>query len=379
MRARLDSAAPFGPDSTGLLPTLALSLLLLGLDGASLTIAVSQSEVCPGAQQDLEQAIASYLHVEATEVASVQAAVRLTDAGPVGLRIELEIASQAGTEQHELAATSCERLIDHAALLIAGAIDPFLYAWVGPERGSDAAAQQLHRAVEVQRPLATTERLLAVTEVIAVERPASDLDTRDAVLDFGPLELDLDEPTRDRPPITGAVGVGATTFVGLFPDPGGGVELEGALERGHLRWHSSVNGWFGGRFRATGTDVGGDLWALGFASALCGVPQTRRVRVPLCAGAGVGAMSVRAVGTIEERRSTRPWAHAGVEARVLLLAREDLAIGLGVGAHAALVRPAWEVHSPDVRFRVPPVMGLLRLTIEARGLKNKKRGGIKPD
>jgi hypothetical protein len=356
-----------------LVPALPLSLLLLGLDGASLTIAWSQSEVCPGAQQDLEQAIASYLHVEATELAAVEAAVRLVDAGPVGLRLELEIASQAGTEQHELAGPSCERLLDHAALLIAGAIDPFLYAWVGPERGGDAAAQQLHRAVEVQRPLAASQ-VVEEPQAIAVE---SELDPTDTVLDFGPLELA--EPARDRPPIRGALGVGATTFVGLFPDPGGGVELEGALERGRLRWHSSVNGWFGGRFRATGTEVGGDLWALGFASALCGVPQTRRVHVPLCASAGAGAMSVRAVGTIDERRSTKPWAYAGIEARVLLLAREDLGIGLGIGAHAALVRPAWEVDSPGVRFRVPPVMGVLRLTVEARALGKRKRAGIKPD
>ena len=359
-----------------MVPALPLSLLLLGLGGATPTIAWSQSEVCPGAQRDLERAIASYLHVEATELATVDAAVRLLDAGPVGVRLELEITSQAGTEQHELAAPSCERLLDHAALLIAGAIDPFLYAWPRSDPGhdGDAAAQQLHRAVEVQRPQVVEE-----PQVIAVERmpPASELDTTDAVLDFGPLELAV--PARDRPPIRGALGVGATTFVGLFPDPGGGGELEGALERGRLRWHSSVNGWFGGRFRATGSEVGGDLWALGFTSALCGVPQTRRVHVPLCASAGVGAMSVRAVGTIEERRSTKPWAHAGVEARVLLLVRGDLAIGLGVGAHAALVRPAWEVHSPGVRFRVPPVMGVLRLTFEARELKKRKRAGIKPE
>jgi hypothetical protein len=198
--------------------------------------------------------------------------------------------------------------------------------------------------------------------------PTSGVDAPEEPRPFGPLELA--DPTRDpsRPPISGALSVGATAFVGLFPDIGGGVELEGALERGPLRWHSGVSGWFGGRFRSTQAEVGGDLWALGLNSALCGVPEARRVRVPLCAVAGAGFISVRAVGTVEPHQSTRPWAWAGAEARVLTLVREDLAIGLGVGAHAALVRPAWEVRSPTVRFTVPPVMGVVRLTFEARQL-----------
>lgn len=362
-----------GPDSTSLILGSLLSLLL-GLGEASPTIVWSESEVCPGAEAELELAIASYLRNEASEDVALEAAVRLVDAGPVGMRLELEIATAAGTEQHELAASSCERLLDHAALLIASAIDPFLYAWTGPGQ-AEAAAERHHRSVAVQRPRASPVVIPPAEQQPRVETneapPATAIDP-----DFGPLALS--EPTRARPPITGALSVGATTFVGLFPDPGGGVELEGALERGPLRWHTGVNGWFGGRFRASDAEVGGNLWALGLASALCGVPKSRRVIVPLCASAGVGFISARAVGTTEQRQNIQPWAHAGAEARALLLIREDLAIGLGIGAHAALLRPAWEVHSPGVRFRVPPVMGVLRLTFEARSLGKTRRSAIKP-
>lgn len=363
--------------SIGLAPALPLSLLLsLDPAAASPTIDWSSNHACPGAELDLERVIASRLRADAAELARVEARVQLFDAGPAGLRLELEIASQAGTEAHQIAALDCERLLEQAALLIASAVDPFVYHWSAPD---ESAARQHHRAVAVQRP---RDSVVVVSpsspsSPISPSSPSSPIieqprrdDSLDVVHEFGPLEPA--EPERDKPPISGTLGVGATTFVGLFPSIGGGFEVEGALERGPLRWQTAANGWFGGRFRSTEAEVGGDLWALGLASALCGVPAAKRVRVPLCATAGAGLIAVRAVGTVEPRRSVQPWAWAGAEARVLLLAREDLAVGLGVGAQAALVRPAWEVRSPGVRFTVPPVMGVLRLTFEARQLRRKK-------
>jgi hypothetical protein len=114
--------------------------------------------------------------------------------------------------------------------------------------------------------------------------------------------------------------------------------------------------------------------ALGFATSLCGVPAARRVRVrvPLCAVGGVGAMRARAVGTAEPRSNTQPWVWAGAEVSLQVLARQDLAVALGVGAHGILLRPGWEISGPDVSYRLPPVMGLLRLTLELRELGRKK-------
>lgn len=355
----------------GLTPASLLGLLLwFGPTGASPTVAVVDRGVCPGAAMDVDRAIAGLLREDASEHVEVDARVQLVDAGPVGLRLELEIASHAGTEQHELTGPDCERLIDRAALLIASAVDPFLYSW--SPRGE--TAQRHRRAVMVQHPRVESPAP-TVAPTIAAGEPGEPSEPSD---EFGPLAPAEPADERSRPPISGAVSVGATTFVGLFPQIGGGIELEGALERGALRWQTTVSAAFGGRFRSTEADVGGDLWALGLGTALCGVPEARRVRVPLCAVAGAGFITAQAVGTVEARQITQPWAWAGAEGRVLLVAREHLAIGLGLGAHAALVRPAWEVQSPGVRFTVPPVMGVLRLTVEARQLRrgNSARSGI---
>lgn len=367
-----------------MLSTLLAALVALGPGRFDARLEWQGEDVCPGAAASLELALAHYLG-EAAAPHHVEASLSLRDQGPAGLWLQLGIASAFGREQHELAATDCDALIDQAALLLAGVIDPFVTSAADaapssaarhhadqPEQAAQAAqpdqpAQQDPGDVVVQRP----------TEVLAVE-PDPRADAGPAVSDasgaqqldaFGPLVAV--EPDR-RAPIVGALGVGATTFAGVFPQVGGGVELVGALERGPLRWQNGASGWFGGRFRSSAAEVGADLWALGLATSLCGVPAVRRVRVPLCAVGGVGAMRARAVGTIEPRSSTQPWVWAGAEVSVQLLARQDLAIALGVGAHGILLRPGWEIRAPDVSYTLPPVMGLLRLTLEVRELGRKK-------
>lgn len=337
--------------------------------------------VCPGAAADLEIALSRYLGPAmalgparafgATAVgeaaAPIETSLTFRDQGPAGLGLQLGIVSAFGQEQHELTAMDCERLIDQAALVIAGVVDPFVT--LAPEAAPSSAA--LHHAaranVVVQRP----------TPKLAVVEPDPSPDAEPLVLEgevealgeFGPLvAVELDR----RAPIVGALGVGATTFVGVFPQVGGGVELEGALERGPLRWQNAASGWFGGRFRASDAEIGADLWALGFATALCGVPAVGRVRVPLCAVGGVGAIRARAVGTLEPRNSTQPWVWVGAEVSLQVLARRDLGLALGAGVHGIVVRPGWEIRAPDVSYTLPPVMGLLRLTLEVRELRRKK-------
>jgi hypothetical protein len=323
-------------------------------------------DVCPGAAMQLELALSHYLG-EAAAPAHVEAELIFRDQGPAGLSLQLGIASAFGREQHELAATDCDQLIDQAALLLAGVIDPFVMLASDAAPSSAAQHHEVRGDVVIQRP---TRGMIAVA---AGPRPDPDPATLAPFDEFGPLVV-ADEPfvPRRRGPIMGALAVGATTFAGVFPQVGGGVELAGALERGPLRWQSGASGWFGGRFRSSEAEVGADLWALGFATSLCGVPAARRVRVPLCAVGGMGAIRARAVGTTEPRNSTRPWAWAGAEVSLQVLARQDLAIALGIGAHGILVRPGWEIRAPDVAYRLPPVMGLLRLTLEVRELGRKK-------
>ncbi len=330
------------------------------------------SEACPGAEVEFERALDGYVGEPAVDDGSVVARARIVDGGGHGLHLQLSIESAVGNEEHDLVGLGCEQLIDQAALLLAGAIDPFVYAGAGRERAI--------AVVPIQRPTMPIVSS-AAPEAGGWTEPAADhvaapprLGSRPETKSFGPLvavDTGSSEPGRRRA-IEGSIGVAGTGFVGLFPRIGGGAELEGALERGGFRWQSAATGWFGGRFRASDAEVGGDLWALSFSSGLCGVPGTSRIHVPLCAVGGVGVISVRAIGTVEPRRSTQPWVYAGAEARLSVLARPDLAVGLGVGVHAALVRPAWEVRSPDVRFEIPPVMGIVRLTLEMRGLGRKK-------
>jgi hypothetical protein len=176
------------------------------------------------------------------------------------------------------------------------------------------------------------------------------------------------DPDRGSPTRTGTIGVGAVAFVGLFPGPGGGVQLDGALEHGAFRWQNAIAGYFGGRFRADRAEIGGDLSALAISTGFCGVPGTPRIQVRLCGLAGAGFVSARAVGTFSPGRSTQPWASAGGEVGLGVVARPRLAVVLGVGVQAALVRPGWQVQAPNGSFAVPPVMGLARLGLEIREL-----------
>lgn len=324
-------------------------------------------DVCPGGATDLETALVRHLG-EAAEPERIEATLSLRDGGPAGLRLSLRMASHFGQEQHELAAIDCARLIDQAALLIAGVVDPF----VTMADAVPSSAVLHHVVVPVQVPTRAIVVDPGPRSNVApplVEAEAEPSSSTDEIGEFGELiAVEPDEPV----PITGAIGVAGTTFIGVFPQVGGGVELEGALERGPLRWQNGASGWFGGRVRSSETEVGMDLWALGFSSSLCGVPAVSRVRVPLCAVVGAGAMRARAVGTASPRAITQPWVWAGAEASLQVLARQDLAIALGIGAHALVVRPAWEISQPEVSWRLPPVMGLLRLTLEVRELGRKK-------
>jgi hypothetical protein len=357
----------------GVALTLLISLLLLGPSGEPRVEWVG-ADSCPGAEHELELALDDYVG-EAVLDTSVAARVMLIDVGGTGMQLTLTLESAAGTEQHELRGLGCEQLVDQAALLLAGAIDPFVY-WRGDHR-------MQHEVVPIQRPLVVEhepepEPLLEPESEHSPE-PELSLEPRAS---FQPLVQPLVQPrvqplaTSDRAPRDqsrraanqGSLGVAATSFVGLFPQIGGGAQIEGGLDRGAFRWQSSLTGYFGGRFRASDADVGANLGALAGSTGLCGVLQAKRIRVPLCGVVGVGAISARAVGTIEPRSSVRPWVHVGGEAGVSLLARPNLAVGLGLGVHVAIVRPSWEVRSPDVHYTIPPVMGLVRLSVEIRGL-----------
>ena len=333
---------------------LLISLLWLGVSGEA-HVEWRGGDACPGAEFEFERALDDYVG-EAALGGAVAAHVTLVDAGGGGMRLTMTLESEAGREEHELRGLGCEQLIDQAALLVAGVIDPFVYA------GGDRRMQ--HEVVPIQRPRPLTKSLaksLAKSSPEPEPEPEFELRAADDLL---PNVDRPRAPSRNR----GSLGAAAISFVGLFPQIGGGAQLEGGLDRGAFRWQNSVTGYFGGRVRASESDVGANLWALAGSTGLCGVARTKWVRVPLCGVGGVGFISAQAVGTVEPNRSVRPWVHVGGEAGVSLLARPNLAIGLALGVHVSVVRPSWEVHAPDVNYTIPPVMGLLRLILEIREL-----------
>ncbi len=353
-----------------------LGLAIVAWLGLGDPVVWSGDEVCPGAPALLDAEVERQLGADRADQ-TLEVEVRI-DAGPgEGLELALTLRSDAGHEGHRLRAGSCASLLEQAAILIASARDPYVFAWRGPSEprlGFDAALRG--PLPPIQRPSRRT--------VDPTPNPRPDLPPRpirsEPPPDGLPLASAMPEPPeppsrrRSREPLRGAIGIGAGALVGLFPNVGGGGVLEGALERAAFRWQLAGAGWAGGRFRASGGAIGGDLWALELRSGLCGVPlRGRRVRVPLCALGGGGAVVADAVGTAQTRRSAQAWGWLGAEVRVQVLATERLALGLGLAVQIQLVRPGWFVSSPDAEFRVPPVTGLLHVGAEFRGLGEKRR------
>lgn len=340
---------------------LLISLLSLGVSGEP-RVAWSGADVCPGAEFEFERALDDYVGEQALHE-GVAADVALSDGGGSGMRLTLTLESEAGREQHELGGLGCEQLIDHAALLVAGVIDPFVYA------GGDLRMQ--HEVVPIQRPRQAPITKAPPTSEHPLEPAPEPEPEPQPESEFGPLLPTPDRVSRDRPRNRAAIGAAAIGFVGLFPQIGGGAQAQGAFDRGAFRWQGTITGYFGGRLRASDVDIGANLWALAGSTGFCGVPRARRIHIPLCGVAGLGFISARAIGTLEPHRSIRPWVHVGGEVGVSLVTRPNISLGLGLGVHAGVVRPSWEVRSPDLNYGVPPVMGLLRAIVEFHGRRDQ--------
>jgi hypothetical protein len=341
---------------------------------------------CPSVEE-IAQATRRYLGAELQAYAGeLVARARVEPAPAGGLRLELSIRVDGLAEHHELHALDCDRLGRDAALLIATAIDPFARGPVPGESPRFAFAPPVQRParVAIQRPQA--DRSAPAPTAPLARAPAER-----APPEFGPL-LALaapsdrgpvggsDEGSEANPALSGFLGAGGLGFAGVFPAPSGGVAIEGGLERGLLRWQLGAGAWLGGRFRPA-SDFGADLRAWTGSTALCVVPRARRWSFPLCASAGVGAMSARAVGTTQPRTTTRPWAYAGADLRARWTpsatgagtTARPVSVYLGIAALPNLVKPSWALTNPDATFGVPPVTGLLRLGVELRGMRKPPR------
>ncbi|MFO7565094.1 MAG: hypothetical protein R6X02_20780 [Enhygromyxa sp.] len=337
---------------------------LLALSGGEIGGEIAQridweaGEGCPSQAAVLE-ATSAYLGAALPAFSRAVIVQARVEAGPAGYRLRLAIAVDDMREDHELRAVDCDQLGREAALLIASAVDPFA---LGPR--PPATRQLLMRPVVVQRPRA---RVRPPDVPTPVSEPGTSPQPSPALAGpVAPVAVERPKPPRrpSRHLVTGTLGMDGAGLVGLFPQIGGGLELEGGLHRGLFRWQVGAAGWFGGRFRAPASSFGADLWAASGSTGLCVAPGRARVRFAACAVAGVGAITANSVNTERARRIVRPWAFVGPDLRVTWTPRARLGLFVGIAALPALVRPGWSVSNPEASFRVPPVAGVLRVGLE---------------
>lgn len=329
-------------------------------------------EGCPS-EATIVAATNTYLGGALADYPRVVIARGRVEAGPAGYRLELEIEVDGRSERHDFVETDCDQIGRDVALLIASAVDPFA---LGPRPPADR--QLLLEPVVVQHPRSRPTPAPAPTPPrgrSTVAQPPPPIVVQ--AVEPSPA-VDVSEP-RDRPParrLAGTLGVAGTGFAGLFPQVGGGVSIEGGLERGLFRWQVGAMGWFGGDFGDAGGGASVDLWAATGSTGLCVSPGLRRFRFAACAVAGIGAITATSINTQTPRTLARPWAFAGPDLRATWIPRPRLGVYLGVSVLPALVRPGWSVSNPAASFRVPPVAGLLRLGIELRNLvtESARRG-----
>ncbi|PRP96064.1 hypothetical protein [Enhygromyxa salina] len=350
---------------------LLVSLLAIGPREHAQRIDWEAVDNCPS-QPAVEQATVAYLGRPLADYEHALVAVGRVEPSVSGYQLRLTIDVDGVAERHELGALDCEQLGRDAALLIASAVDPFTF---GPPLDAPAARQLLvvSTRVVVQRP---RSRSVAATGP-EPPKPSPSPEPSRPPEDW---ELTIDAPTLDAPrrararrpsPTLGTLGIAGTGFAGLFPRVGGGLELEGGLQRGLFRWQLGASGWFGGSFRAPQTDVGGDLWALSGTTGGCVVPRVERVEFPVCGVVGAGVIVATAVNTTAPASLPRPWVYAGLDLRAVWHPRPRLGLYLGLSVLPALARPAWAVSSPDASFRIAPVAGLLRLGVALGGLEHR--------
>lgn len=325
-------------------------------------------EGCP-AQAAVAEATNQYLGGRAlAEFPRAVIAQAWVIADTAGFRLRLTITVDGVREHHQLRAVDCDQLGRDAALLIASAVDPFA---LGPPTPAPSERQLSQTTVIVQRPRTSPNKAVATSADPSEPAPSPTLRPAQprppAVALEPPASPPKREPKREpKPPVTGTLAVAGLGVAGLFPQIGGGVELEGGLQRGLFRWQLASAGWFGGSFRAPASDVGGNLSAVSGATGFCIAPRWGTVRFSACAVAGAGAVLATSINTQTAQTLARAWVFAGPDLRVTWSPRQRPRLGLflGIAALPALVRPGWSISDPDARYRVPPVLGLLRAGIE---------------
>lgn len=371
-----------------LLSALVLALGL-GEAGGPIQLVWDAEPGCPG-PGELERALGRYLTgpIEQADPATVVG--HIVARGP-SFVLELDIRAAGIVEHHELSAATCGELGEAAGLLIAGVVEPLVFASspdFGPSPGAARAA--VRGDAESPRPddpgtgTAGEVRRAAPGQGLADAR--HELDRTSAAPASAP-SVELERVT------TGAVDrarrrerarswapllhVSGGAMANLLPRPGGGARLGARAERGALRLGGGLDGWFGPGFRADDDPaVGGQLWAGSAVFTVCGVPERRRVSFPLCAEAGAGLMRGRGVGVDTPQVTTLPWVWLGADAGIEWWLGDRVAITMGVAIIGSLARPAFDIAGSSASYETPPVSARAQLGLVIR-FDSKRRSAAK--
>jgi hypothetical protein len=243
--------------------------------------------------------------------------------GPAGYELDaaLTLQERAGandTTHRHLEARTCDALADAAALVVALAVDP--RAATAPSSAQDAVPEPHPR--DAPRPAPQGE-------------PVPPRDT--------PTATPAPKPRRPAPPLE--VWTGAAAGVGAFalPSVTATVELRAELARGRLRAGVTTSLWTPAEGSTTDPRYGGRFLLWNATPHACFAPGRGRVDVPLCLAPAFGLVHGQGRGELVARQATAPWVALGAGGAVRIRVHSRLALRVGLGAAAVLLRPSFVV------------------------------------
>ncbi|MCY1061452.1 hypothetical protein [Nannocystis sp. SCPEA4] len=229
-------------------------------------------------------------------------------------------------------ADSCELLVDAAALMIAVAIDPDLFAG----------------------PVVTAEPTSRDPGDIPLEVPV----LRE-VRDGPPPRSPPRSPAPSIPPPSSlrmAVSLAAGLDVGALPRPTAGFLLRLGLLARRVRAEVGAGHWLEQPVRVAGTGGGGDLRLTAAQLGVCPRFALRKVELPLCAGLELGAMRGEGVGVVTPTVDRVFWLAVLADARVQWVPVPRLALGLQLGVAVPLLAARFRLRGQDADVhRAAPV------------------------
>jgi len=251
------------------------------------------------------------------DAAGFLARVRITDGDAVGER--------------EVVAPTCEEVADASALIVAMAIDPRL-------GGSDAPVPDVPQAIDTAVPVPVVPTATGERTAVAPATPRT-----------------ADDPPAVRPArarLRGLVRASAGVGVGTVPRTATGVVAIGLGVAG-ARWRAELDADVWTPTRRDDATIGVQVtgWSLGVRG--CGSPLARRLEIPLCIGARVGAAHGRGHGDLVPHRRVAPWLSATLGAGLWGWITPRFALALDVDTVVALTRPAFVVQPSEFVVRTP--------------------------